>query len=1120
MSTKFVDWTGHTLEGRNSQYRIKSALGSGGMATVYLAVDSRTGKEVAVKLPHEQILREEGFAARFTREIKSLLRLAHPNIVKVLDIGDFRGSPFAVLQYLALGSLRLQQPLDLGDGKVWPMQPDEITGWLAPVADALDFVHTKGYVHRDVKPENIMFDAEGNAYLGDFGVIKARADVHKDKPETVATGAGLVLGTPHYMAPEVLMGEAYDGRADQYSLAVTVYELLAARVPFPGDAPVAIVGHTTRPVPKLASFAPEMPRAVEDVVLRGLSKKKEERYRDCRAFAEAYTAAVRSSVPKPMPVASPVKSAAPPPLPGRAAPPPPPSRTPSARPAQSPSGSRRGSPIVCPYCRYEVNLPDHVRSKAIRCAGCRKVYLLDAPSPSAGTAKQEQARTETRPEDRRAQARPADYRTPALLPIERRTPGPRPIEEKIVNPRRVEPEPEPRRETPASVRSRPASPPAPPPPPPPPPKPKGPPVWKQPGFRKFARLSSRILLVLLLLGGGGIGIYQGFIWYEARAANQTAALSDKACNDGHYADAVTFANSALERDSNCAAAYVSRARARYFQGDLEAAYEDLNKADELEPGTNAKALALRSAVQVSRGLPESALTDAKAAVALDPNLGIAHAYLGLAKLECGQHDGETNCDTAVQKSPEDPEVYRIRAMVRVSNAKLPQAEADMNTAVSKSGEIAFYLASRGIFSVLPYSPSRQFDATALDGRGGNLIRAQADGNNAIKKDSTCGLGHLALAAYHIRSNNLKAERRGGLRAGFARFPASIGVTSARQHKRGRLCYVAQASSLVQNPRMPRGIEPYINEAQRGSAAHLAAAYLRDLEAGKMTPTGEPEVVNDRGSAITWDGRRLPGVWLAAKAVNLAAQRARDHGIGVVAIRRSHHIGCLAAFLQRATDHGFMVIIASSDPAVASVAPYGGCTAVLTPDPIAIGIPTGGDPILIDISASITTNGMSDRLRREGNRFPGPWALDAAGEPTDDPAALFANPPGTLLPIGGLDHGHKGFGLALMIEALTQGLSGYGRAEQPSDWGASVFVQVFDPAAFGGRRAFERETSWTAAACKNAAPASGVDAVRLPGQRGLERKRQAMNEGVQLYSGIMEALTPFASKFGIELPLHL
>jgi LDH2 family malate/lactate/ureidoglycolate dehydrogenase len=299
--------------------------------------------------------------------------------------------------------------------------------------------------------------------------------------------------------------------------------------------------------------------------------------------------------------------------------------------------------------------------------------------------------------------------------------------------------------------------------------------------------------------------------------------------------------------------------------------------------------------------------------------------------------------------------------------------------------------------------------------------------------------------------------------------------------------------------------------------HLAPAYLRDLEAGSMTPSGEPEVVADRGAAITWDGRRLPGVWLTAKAVDLAAERAAVHGTATVVIRRSHHIGCLAAFLQRATDRGLMAIVASSDPAVASVAPFGGRTAVFTPDPFAVGIPTDGDPVLIDMSASITTNGLSDRLRREGKRFPGPWALDATGNPTDDPAALFADPPGTLLPTGGADHGHKGFGLALLVEALTQGLAGFGRADKPTGWGASVFVQVIDPAAFGGTDAFRRQTGWTAAACRASLPAPGVGAVRLPGPFGLERKRRALTEGVALYPGIPRALDPWATKLGVTRP---
>jgi LDH2 family malate/lactate/ureidoglycolate dehydrogenase len=200
-----------------------------------------------------------------------------------------------------------------------------------------------------------------------------------------------------------------------------------------------------------------------------------------------------------------------------------------------------------------------------------------------------------------------------------------------------------------------------------------------------------------------------------------------------------------------------------------------------------------------------------------------------------------------------------------------------------------------------------------------------------------------------------------------------------------------------------------------------------------------------------------------------------------------------------------------------VAPYGGTQPVFTPNPIGAGIPTGGDPILIDISASITTNGLSSRLRREGKRYPGLWAIDAHGTPADDPNVLFADPPGSILPTGGLDHGHKGYALALLVEALTQGLGGYGRAEAPDQWGASVFVQVLDPAAFGGLAAFIAETGWITAACRANPPVPGVSAVRLPGQAALAQCRQALAEGVPLYPGIWDTLASWAARLNVAMP---
>jgi len=294
-------------------------------------------------------------------------------------------------------------------------------------------------------------------------------------------------------------------------------------------------------------------------------------------------------------------------------------------------------------------------------------------------------------------------------------------------------------------------------------------------------------------------------------------------------------------------------------------------------------------------------------------------------------------------------------------------------------------------------------------------------------------------------------------------------------------------------------------------------YLEEIEAGLMAKAGEPRVIADRGAAITWDGETLPGIWLTDKALALAAERARLHGLAAVAIRRSHHIGCLAVYLRWATERNLMAIVASSDPSEATMAPFGGIAAVFTPDPIAFGIPTDGDPILVDISASITTNGMTGRLRREGRRYPGLWAQDAQGRPTDDPAVLAATPPGSLLPTGGSDHGHKGYGLALAVEALTQGLAGHGRAEKPTTWAANVYVQVMDPAAFGGTDAFLRQTSWLAKACRETPPAPGVESVRLPGQQASSRRRAGLAEGLALYPGIMDGLMSWAAKLKLTLP---
>src|SRR5207249_10876538 len=132
-----------------------------------------------------------------------------------------------------------------------------------------------------------------------------------------------------------------------------------------------------------------------------------------------------------------------------------------------------------------------------------------------------------------------------------------------------------------------------------------------------------------------------------------------------------------------------------------------------------------------------------------------------------------------------------------------------------------------------------------------------------------------------------------------------------------------------------------------------------------------------------------------------------------------------------------------------------------------------DPVLIDVSTSLTSMGYTTQRMEAGEKLPGAWAIDANGNATDDPAALWKEPKGALLPLGGLDAGHKGFGLGLMIEALTAGLSGFGRADPTEGWGATVFVQVLDPEAFAGLAAFKRQMDFVAASARDTKPRPGV-----------------------------------------------
>jgi L-lactate dehydrogenase len=298
---------------------------------------------------------------------------------------------------------------------------------------------------------------------------------------------------------------------------------------------------------------------------------------------------------------------------------------------------------------------------------------------------------------------------------------------------------------------------------------------------------------------------------------------------------------------------------------------------------------------------------------------------------------------------------------------------------------------------------------------------------------------------------------------------------------------------------------------------LLAAYLRDLEAGRMAKAGEPEVLADHASALTWDGRYLPGPWLVKRAIAVARERLALNPVVTVAIRHSHHIGCLQAYLKPVTDEGLVVLLMCSDPSASGVTPHGGVAPRITPDPIAAGFPTDGEPVLIDVSMSTTTNAMTRRTFDAGQRLPGAWLVDADGRPTDDPAVLFGEGKGAVLPLGGADLGHKGFALALLVEALTSGLAGHGRADEPKQWGASVFLQLMDPERFGGRSAFVRETSRLAELCRTTPVAPGAPPVRLPGAGALARRARQLRDGVELHETILPKLAPWAERLGVAVP---
>jgi serine/threonine protein kinase len=266
MSSSVTEVPGFDIPG----FQIQRELGRGGMAKVYLAVQRKFGRLVALKVVTGEHTHDAHFKERFIRESRINARLTHPNIVQVYDVGTHESALYLVLEYVRGGDLnqRLQKGMQLSD----------LVSVVKDIGRALDYAHGKGFIHRDIKPENILFREDGSAVLTDFGIARLTDS------EPSLTRAGTVVGTPQYMSPEQASGKELDGRSDIYSLGVVLYRMLTGDVPYKADSAVSIgIKHLQEPVPRLPNYL----QAFQGVIDRCLAKRRDQRFQTGSELIEA-----------------------------------------------------------------------------------------------------------------------------------------------------------------------------------------------------------------------------------------------------------------------------------------------------------------------------------------------------------------------------------------------------------------------------------------------------------------------------------------------------------------------------------------------------------------------------------------------------------------------------------------------------------------------------------------------------------------------------------------------------------------------------------------------------------------------------------------------------------------
>lgn len=296
-------------------------------------------------------------------------------------------------------------------------------------------------------------------------------------------------------------------------------------------------------------------------------------------------------------------------------------------------------------------------------------------------------------------------------------------------------------------------------------------------------------------------------------------------------------------------------------------------------------------------------------------------------------------------------------------------------------------------------------------------------------------------------------------------------------------------------------------------------YVGQLASGELVAGVELDDLNETSSLLSVDAQFGFGQVQTVRLIDRLIPKAKEQGVACGTMRNCGHVGRLGEWVERIARHGLAGLMTVNDNGVLKcVAPPGGVEPRLSTNPIAIGVPTGGEPLVLDISTSIVANGKVKVAHFAGQQCPPGWLQDADGNPTTDPAVRFTSPQGTIYPLGG-EGDYKGFGLGLLFDILIGGLSGgfCPPAEESAPMTNNVLLVVWDPQRFAGKRHFLGEADRLIDFVRSTKRKPGVDEIRLPNDRSTATRRQRSRDGIPLDLGTWQALVKLADELNVTVP---